>query len=136
MDRFYQATSEDRVRAALAAWGLNLDSEESREWYFHTNHGHNLFTTILVERGLVGIAFLLALLIIVGRRMGSLLHSEAQRDPKGRLALAMTAGGCGVLVSILVTGMANTTLMNEHGQVALILLALCHMVARWRAALT
>ena len=117
---YAQAVSEDRVIAAIEARGEDWNLVESR--YFFTNHGHNLVTNTMIERGIVGLilttGLLLSYIVIFTR---SLRKSDlCELFPKG-LAL----GGMLISVGFIAGGLGNTTMTNEHGHAGMLLIAVC-----------
>ncbi|MBF9022634.1 hypothetical protein FZCC0069_05635 [Rhodobacterales bacterium FZCC0069] len=55
---FGVASSEEELCAALAEDGIEYDPAE----YAHRAHGHNLWTTMIIERGIIGVGLVTALL--------------------------------------------------------------------------
>jgi O-antigen ligase len=83
------------------------------------SHGHSLYVNTLVERGLVGLAVLGALLLAWGY---TLLRT---RPVSGTPALARAwwgASAAAFLITALI-GLVNTTLHHEHGLLVMLLLA-------------
>jgi len=78
--------------------------------YFFSNHGHGLITTVLVERGALGI---LSFVLLAFAVLWLLIR-------QGDRAWWCSIGGVGVAVGILSLG--NTTFHNEHGALALLIL--------------
>lgn len=104
---FGVATSEEEVRAALAEDGIDYDPAA----YAHHAHGHNLWTTMLIERGLIGVGLVTALLLFYFWKFLPLALSCDQLDTTERgAALAALL----VAVGFAVAGLGNTTMMNEH----------------------
>jgi O-antigen ligase len=125
---FGLATSEEEVRAVLAADGLEYDPTQ----YAHFPHGHNLWTTMLVERGLLGVLLITALLLFYFWTFLPLALSRDQLDPSERgAALAALL----VAVGFFVAGLGNTTMMNEHGHAGMALIAVCYGYLRGRGLL-
>ncbi len=122
---FGVATSEEEVRAALADDGIDYDPTV----YAHHAHGHNLWTTMLVERGLLGVGLLTALLLLYFGTFLPLALNRDQLDPSERgAALAALL----VAVGFAVAGLGNTTMMNEHGHAGMALIAVCYGYLRGR----
>lgn len=116
--RSFQAATDPAILAEeLASEGRDYAAEAGR--FYHADHGHNLWTTILVERGLVGIFLICALLAIYlwyfARAYGRI------HDPFWR-GLAMA--GLLIAAGFAINGLGNTTMQNEHGQTGMMLLAL------------
>lgn len=116
---FGSATSEDMVRAALAGQGKVYDDQ----LYFHLPHGHNLWITILIERGLVG-------LILINLLLFSYLYFLIPKSVAFKtcafydcmpIVVATTT-----VIGFIVFGLANTTMMNEHGQAGMAIISIVH----------
>lgn len=116
---FGLATSESVVQAALASRGMTYIEEQ----YFFTSHGHNLWVTLLVERGLVGVflgtSLLVAYFVIFTRQLSS-------RSSDGDLNICMSLSAILIANSFTVTGLANTTMMNEHGHAGMAFIAVIY----------
>jgi len=79
---------------------------------FRTTHGHNIFATVLVERGWVGVtAFFLFVVVIFAEFL------KRSSEPYAMIGLL-------TIVIVVIGGLGQTTLHQEHGQLALILLSL------------
>lgn len=122
---FGLATSKEEVRAALAEDGIEYD----RAAYAHHAHGHNLLTTMLVERGLIGVGLIVALLVLYFWTFLPLSLSRNQLDTIDR-GVAVTA--LLVALGFAVAGLGNTTMMNEHGHAGMALIAVCYGYLRGR----
>ena len=119
-DQFGEATSEVRLREELEAEGRNYDQEKHN--FYHTNHGHNIWTNVLVERGLTGI-FLVALFFIAsGIRIWSLAASFISRPTRDSYIAHLLFLGGATWTMLFVGGIANTTLHLEHGLIGVMLL--------------
>ena len=119
-DQFGEATSEARLREELEAEGRSYDRE--RHKFYHTNHGHNVWTNVLVERGLTGI-FLVALFFIAsGGRIWSLAASFISRPTRDRYIAPLLFLAGATWTMLFVGGIANTTLHLEHGLIGVMLL--------------
>lgn len=125
---FGLATSEEVVRAALDADGLAYDPDV----YWHYGHGHNLWTTMLIERGLVGIVLVTLLLFLYFRTFLPIVLGRNQNDPVDR---GIAVGGLLVAVGFAVAGLGNTTMMNEHGQAGMAFIAVAYGYLRGRGLL-
>lgn len=123
---FNLATNETVVRAELAAEGRDFESEASR-FFFNPNHGHNLWTTLLVERGITGVIAVTIYLALCLFTFAQLYRRESADDPDGRAAALL-----GVLVTIYlaVAGLGNTTMIVEHGQAAMLFVAIAWGASR------
>lgn len=126
---FGKATSEEAVRAALEADGIAYDPDV----YWHYPHGHNLWTTVLIERGLVGVALVTALLFLYFRTFLPIALSREQLDPVDRGA---AVGALLVAVGFAVAGLGNTTMMNEHGNAGMAFIAVAYGYLRRRGIFT
>lgn len=125
---FGPATSEEVVRAALEAEGLEYDPNV----YWHYGHGHNLWTTMLIERGLVGVVLVTLLLFLYFRTFLPIVLSRDQNDPVDR---GVAVGGLLVAIGFAVAGLGNTTMMNEHGQAGMTFIAVAYGYLRGRGLL-
>ena len=101
---FGDVVTADRVSAILSDRGEPYVSSD----YFYSNHGHGLWTTTLVERGLLGWLAFLALGLTVVHRLIRAPSAEA-------IGLV---GALGVFIAAV--SMGNTTFHNEHGGLALL----------------
>ena len=119
-DNYSQITERD-LRAQLAVEGKAFDARE----YRGSPHAHNLYVNQLVERGIIGLAALLAVLLAWGVLL--LRHRPRQGIDPGLLVL-WGASFSGWLITVSI-GMVNTTLHHEHALLALMTLGL------WLAAL-
>jgi O-antigen ligase len=117
---FNLATDEAVVRAELEAEGRDFDSEASR-FYFKPGHGHNLWTTLLVERGIVGVLAVTAYLILGFISFLRLYRREGLDDPDRQAAAFL---GLLVVIYLAVAGLGNTTMIVEHGHAAMLLVAI------------
>ena len=122
---FGTATSEEAVRAALDADGIAYDPNV----YWHFPHGHNLWTTMLIERGLIGVALVTILLFLYFRTFLPIALSREQLDPVDRGA---AVGALLVAVGFAVAGLGNTTMMNEHGHAGMAFIAVAYGYLRGR----
>lgn len=122
---FGVATSEEAVRAALAYDGIEYD----RAAYAYHAHGHNLLTTMLVERGLIGVGLIVALLVLYFWTFLPLSLSRNQLDTIDR-GVAVTA--LLVALGFAMAGLGNTTMINEHGHAGMALIAVIYGYVRGR----
>lgn len=104
--------------ALLCTWrrDAGLPCDEATRLRF--DHAHGLIFQTLADRGLVGAAALLALLVLWAH---AALRGGAESDPHREAVRLACAGALGV---VLVAGIMNTTLRVEHGLFALLLLGL------------
>ena len=126
---FGTATSEEAVRAALDADGVEYDPDA----YWHFPHGHNLWTTMLVERGVVGVALVTVLLFLYFRTFLPIALSRERLDSVDRGA---AVGALLVAVGFAVAGLGNTTMMNEHGHAGMAFIAVSYGYLRGRGIIT
>lgn len=112
----YQFITHERVKEWRAAAGKDYDAAR----YVHFPHGHNLAINTLAERGLVGAAALFAVLLAW---LVWLLRfrPRAQDDDLEWILWGAAAGAWLVTVG---AGAVNTTLHDEHGILATLLLGL------------
>ena len=117
---FNLATAPDIVRAELEAEGRDFDAEAGK-FFFFPYHGHNLWTTTLIERGLVGVLTITAFLGLVFLSVLRPLFSETQltADQKLPLFLALLA-----VSGVSLAGLGQTTTYVEHGQAAMLLISI------------
>jgi O-antigen ligase len=122
MDNMHMLTKE-----RLQAWAREEGREFDVKRYAYTPHAHNLYINTLVERGVFGLAVLLALL---GAWAWDLLRLRPRAsDPD--VAWATWAGAAsGWFVSVS-SGLFNTSLHHEH---AMLSLALLGFWLGWRRA--
>ncbi len=134
---------EERIRmwrgSLLSLWDhpflgvgpRNFKNLEHEKYGFkRTNHAHNLFFTVMAERGLLGLVTLLALLtgyVWEGVRLRQRL--------KGDLDRALWHAAMGGFVTIVVAGLFNTTLHSEGAVAFWVITALLLASARLRGIL-
>lgn len=115
---FSNAVTWERLEAKALAQELNWDQIQSD--LFVSKHGHNLFANVLVERGWVGVLsialFLFSIILIQTRYF-------ARGDG---LSLPILA----TLILVLLCGLGQSTLHNEHGQLALLWIVLGYALQR------
>lgn len=122
---FEKATSEQEVRGVLAEDGIAYDHTA----YAHLPHGHNLWTTMLIERGLLGVVLVTVLLLLYFWTFLPLALAQKQIGSSERgLAVAALL----IAVGFTVAGLGNTTMMNEHGQAGMAFIAVCYGYLRSR----
>jgi O-antigen ligase len=84
--------------------------------YFFPNHSHNLYLTILVERGMIGLSVLIITLLAWG------IHLIKTYQPCKRQGQLMIWGSAlSAYIIVIGIGTVNTTIHHEHG----LLTALC-----------
>jgi O-antigen ligase len=126
---------------AIAAWrahpwfgvGLDnfdaIDAETVKRWveesgetydaatYASSSHAHSLYLTALAERGIVGLAVVLA---VLAAWTVSLLRSWPRKtDPP--LRWMVWGGAASALIATVAIGVVNTTLHHEQGLLAMLL---------------
>ena len=119
------ATDEAVVREELATDGRDYDAEAWR-FLHNLNHGHNLWTTLLVERGIVGVLAVTAYLAL-GLFTFARLYRDLADDPDRQAAATL---GLLVIIYLVVAGLGNTTMIVEHGQAAMLLVAIAWGASR------
>ena len=118
--QFGKATSQEIVADELKMEGRIYQHERGR--YFHVNHGHNVWTQVLVERGLVGIGLLVSFFLATAFRICRNVV-ELYRSRERDLELVQLAFiSCSAWAMLFVGGVGNSTFHNEHGMAALVLL--------------
>lgn len=125
---FGTATSEEAVRLALVADGTLYDPN----FYYHLPHGHNLWMTILIERGLVGVVLVTTLLLVYFTTFLPIALGHKQLRSPDRDAVL---GALLVAVGFFVAGLGNTTMMNEHGHAGMGFIALVYGYLRGNRSL-
>lgn len=118
----YGAFPERQLKAWVAEQGKAYVASE----YAGSPHAHSLYLNTMVERGLVGLAALLALLAAWGVLLVRGWH--AARGGGTPLVYWM-ASASGWFVTVVI-GFANTTLHHEHAMLALLTLALTALPTR------
>lgn len=123
---FGLATAEEIVRGEVEGDGRNYDAIKDRYWFF--GHGHNLWTTVLIERGILGVVLITWLLVAYFRAFLPVAIRQGAASSNQMVAQA------GVLITtgFLVAGLGNTTMMNEHGQAGMAIIAVCYGYLRGR----
>lgn len=118
--QFRKATTVEIVADELDEDGRNYEEERSR--FYHVGHGHNIWTQVLVERGLVGIGLLLLFFLMTAFRICRNVF-ELYRKGEHDLDLVRLAFiSCAVWTMLFVGGIGSSTFHTEHGMVALLLL--------------
>ena len=116
-DRHFEvATGYENVKSVAERRGIEFKSEE----FHHANHGHNLVSSIMVNRGYVGLGFILCFLLLVGWPhflwlINYFHHRKASIYP----LIGIMSG-----IYIAVGGIGQSTLYVEHGQLAFCFLGL------------
>lgn len=119
------ATSEREVVLALSERRAVYDPS----LYWHEQHGHNLWTTLLIERGLVGVLSTVVLLwLYLFNIIASLRDGKKLKDFDFFTVVSLS----GILVGFVIGGLGNTTMINEHGQAGMGLFAIYWSYLRFR----
>ena len=115
---FGLATAEEIVRAEVEGDGRDYDAISDQYLFFE--HGHNLWTSILIERGILGVVLITWLLVAYFQAFLPLAIHH------GAVSSNQMAAQAGVLIAtgFLVAGLGNTTMMNEHGQAGMGMIAI------------
>ena len=116
---FNLATAPEIVRAELEAEGRDFDAEAGK-FYFFPYHGHNLWTTTLIERGLVGVITITVFLGLAFLAFLKPSFSGTGPTPEQKLPLLL---GLLTVTSVTVAGLGQTTTYVEHGQAAILLMS-------------
>ena len=112
----YGLITQERVRAWRAEAGKDYDPA----LYVHFPHGHNLYVNTLVERGAVGLASLLVVLLAA---LAALLRHRP-RAGDGDIDWLLWGGAASAWFVTVGVGTVNTTLHHEHGLLAALLFGL------------
>lgn len=115
----YGLITHERVRAWRAEAGKDYP-QDIQDRFVPSSHAHSLYVNTLVERGSVGFAALLAILL------AALVALLRHRPHPGDRDLAWLLWGAAVSGWIVTAGVGtvNTTLHHEHGLLAALLLGL------------
>jgi O-antigen ligase len=100
----------------LQRWLARQGRAYVKEEYVGAPHAHSLYINTLVERGVVGLAALLAFLGMIARR----LLRRRPRLNDGGAAVTLWFGGVSAWLVTVVIGFANTTLHHEHAMLAML----------------
>lgn len=125
MDNFSRIT-DARLKEWLAAQGNSYDAAA----YIRAPHAHSLYVNTLTERGVAGLAVLLAVLAAWGHALWRLRPraAPAAATPADAVDAALVlACWCAALSGWFVTvaiGFVNTTMHHEHAMLAVLTLAL------------
>lgn len=105
------ATQVQNIRTSVIARGGNW--AEQRGEFFSSTHGHNIFATVIVERGWLGVLAIGSFLLAISFGFLKLIKKESSQI------------GFLTVMIIWFAGLGQSTLHVEHGQLALVCLALC-----------
>ncbi len=116
-DRHFDiATSEEYMQSVAALRGIPYESER----FFHTNHGHNIVTSVLLNRGYIGLFLMLTFILVAAwKHLQWLIQYYSERKLELEPVIGIMTG-----IYIIVGGMGNSTLYVEHGQLAFCLIGL------------
>lgn len=106
------------TQPVVEAWVQQRGEVFTPSRYLFLNHSHSLYFNTLAERGALGIAALLLLLLAWARALFR-RPAVGQTDEWIRWSGAVAAG-----TVVVVAGIFNTTLHHEHGLLAMLLLGL------------
>jgi O-antigen ligase len=107
----FGAAEFDRLRTSRKG-------QDDRSRYLFSSHGHSLYVNALAERGLVGFAALLAILLAWGFAL--VRHIPGAQAPP--LLWTWWGGAASAWLITVTVGTVNTTLHHEHALVSMILL--------------
>lgn len=115
----------------LQEWNRSQDWKIRATAQGETSHAHSLYFTTLAERGLVGLAALVAVVLAWGAALARGLRSA--KDP---LDWALFGAALAAWLVTMTVGIVNTTLHDEHGILSVLLFGLWlgHRAARDRPA--
>lgn len=102
----------------VQAWQAKRGEPFDPGAYLFTSHGHSLYVNTLAERGLVGLAALLA--VLAAWAVALLRRLPLADDPP--LAWTFWGGACGAWIAAVLEGAVNTTLHHEHALLSMLLL--------------
>ena len=125
---FGPVTSEESIRLVLQRADIQYDAST----FIHTSHGHNLWTTILVERGLMG---LILITVILFMYIKFYFYNSFMNTELGSFDRIVSLAALLVAVGFAVGGLGNTTMMNEHGHAGMAFIAMTYGYLRGRAYL-
>ncbi|KEI70407.1 O-antigen ligase family protein [Endozoicomonas elysicola] len=116
-DRHFDiATSEEYMKSVAIQRGVPFEPER----FFHTNHGHNMVTSVLLNRGYIGLFLILSFIFITAwKHLRWLIQYYSDRKLELEPVIGIMTG-----IYIIVGGMGNSTLYVEHGQLAFCLIGL------------
>lgn len=116
-DRHFDiATSEEYMQSVAAQRGIPYEAER----FFHTNHGHNMVSSVLLNRGYLGLLLILSFIFIAAwKHLQWLKQYYSDRKLELEPVIGIMTG-----IYIIVGGMGNSILYVEHGQLAFCLIGL------------
>lgn len=113
--------------AAVRAWREQAGKPYRADDYHGTSHGHSLYLNTLVERGIFGLA---ALVAVLAAWLVMLLRTFPA-GPVDPLEWTLWGGALSAWLVSVVVGTVNTTLHHEHAILSMLLLGLW---LAWRRA--
>ena len=116
-DRHFDiATGEEYMKSVAAQRRVPFESER----FLHTNHGHNIVTSVLLNRGYIGLFLMLTFVLVAAwKHLQWLVQYYSERKLELEPVMGIMTG-----IYIIVGGMGNSTLYVEHGQLAFCLIGL------------
>lgn len=123
LSTFKEAGSQEVVIRLLEDRDVAFESVSDH--YFFSSHGHGLITTVLLERGLVGLGSIV-LLVLASAVIGVFLWLSAPSQRQKWHSIF----GVSAVFSLIVGGIGNTTMHNEHGQLMVVVIICFYMLAR------
>jgi len=117
-------------RDRVMRWAKERGEPIDETHLFFTSHAHSLYVNTLAERGLVGVAVLLAVLAAWGIALVRGIP-EANAPP---LAWTCWGGATSAWLTAVIVGAVNTTLHHEHALLSMLLLGAWQSIARNRVA--
>ncbi len=115
-NNFATAANETHLQQWLASQGRSYHPEN----YYYSSHAHSLYFNTLAERGILGAAALIALLVWL---LFWLIRIQPARGANGEAVVVWIAAVAALCITVLI-GMINTTLHHEHGMLTLALLGM------------
>lgn len=108
----WKLITPDSIKNSIEKRGEVYDASN----YFFPNHSHNVYLTVLVERGIIGLSTFLLILIAWGIQL-----ARSYQSLKKNSQLIIWGSSLSAYIVVIGVGMVNTTLHHEHG----LLTALC-----------
>lgn len=112
----YSEVTHERMKAWRTEAGAPFDPSRYVIW----SHGHSLFVNSLAERGVIGVAPLLGVLLVW---FAGLVRFRPRSDAGDMEWIVWGASASGWTITVA-AGLLNTTLHHEHGILAALLLGL------------
>ena len=112
----YSHITMERVKKWVEDSGGTYDDSE----YYWSSHGHSLYVTTLVERGLFGLVVLLGVLFVWLYWLFRFIPEKDDED----MAWVLWGGSFGAWFVAVGTGVLNTTLHHEHAILSMLLLGM------------